>query len=156
MKQAKVTTYSVLLPNVGIVKILLSCFSIPIATIFIATFIRNVVEFHFFQIAGTFWYWSNILERRLKSQIYSWKKINQIRIWVKKILLQNCFHPILDIDTYLVNNRFPNRAYYAGKTFRFIPCCWNIVMCMIKAWSFYENIVYYILTLVIKLSTVLL
>ena len=67
----KVTTYSMLLPDVGIVKILLSCFTIPIATIFIATFIRDsliaFVEFHFSKVTGTFWHWSNILERRLKS-----------------------------------------------------------------------------------------
>ena len=54
----KVTTYSMLLPDVGIVKILLSCFTIPIATIFIATFIRGslivFVEFHFFKVTGTF------------------------------------------------------------------------------------------------------
>ena len=67
----KVTTYSMLLPDVGIVKILLSCFTIPIATIFIATFIRDsliaFVEFYFSKVTGTFWHWGNILERRLKS-----------------------------------------------------------------------------------------
>ena len=54
----KVTTYSMLLPDVGIVKILLSCFTIPIATIFIATFIRDsliaFVEFYFSKVTGTF------------------------------------------------------------------------------------------------------
>ena len=67
----ELTTYSVLLPDVRIVKVLLSSFTVPIATIFIATFIRYCliafVEFNFSKVTGTFWHWSNILERRLKS-----------------------------------------------------------------------------------------
>ena len=54
----KVTTYSMLLPYVRIVKVLLSCFMIPIATIFIATFIRysliTFVKFHFSKVTGAF------------------------------------------------------------------------------------------------------
>ena len=60
-------------------------------------------------------FWFKVKKKQMEAEFQDFGR--------KSSQLQNCFHPILDIDTYLVNNRFPNRAYYAGKTFRFIPCC---------------------------------